>query len=272
MTQSRFRGLGRGLEALIPMSRDGGAMVPQMIAVDQIRPSHMQVRARFDAEPLGELAESIRLHGVLQPLLVRRHVDGYELIAGERRWRAARRAGLATIPAIVRTVDDTSSLEQALVENVQREDLSPMDEAAAYQQLIEDFHLTHDELATKVGKSRAAISNTLRLFQLPPSVQRMLAEGQITAGHARALLTTPDRSFQESLARRVEQEGLSVRAVEDAARHHNDVAPAVAAKAAPTAKLRPPGIHELEELLAAHLDTRVKVEMSAARGRLIVEP
>jgi ParB family chromosome partitioning protein len=223
---------------------------------------------------MSALTASVRELGVLQPVLVREMGHGsYELIAGERRWRAARRAGLSTIPAIVRTADDTASLEQALVENVQREDLNPMDEAAAYQQLIEDFHLTHDELAARVGKSRAAISNTLRLFQLPPVVQRMLADGQLSAGHARALLTTPDRSFQETLARRAAQEGLSVRVVEETARQHNESnrSPTPPTRLASATRLRPPGIHELEELLAAHLDTRVKVEMGSAKGRLVIE-
>src|SRR5947209_19759763 len=145
---------------------------------------------------MAALTASVRELGVLQPVLVRAMGNGsYELIAGERRWRAARRAGLATIPAIVRTVDDTSSLEQALVENLQREDLNPIDEAAAYQQLIEDFHLTHDEVATRVGKSRAAVTNILRLFQLPAGIQRMVADGKLSAGHARALLGTPDRTL-----------------------------------------------------------------------------
>jgi len=268
---ARRGGLGRGLDALIPPSADAEPSAFRDIPVSSISANRRQPRSRFDEEAMAALTASVRELGVLQPVLVRAMGNGsYELIAGERRWRAARRAGLATIPAIVRTADDTSSLEQALVENVQREDLSPMDEAAAYQQLIEDFHLTHDELAARVGKSRAAISNTLRLFQLPPAVQRMLADGQLTAGHARALLTTPDRTFQESLGRRAAQEGLSVRSVEDLARQHNDTNRHAAAKAT-TTRLRPPGIHELEELLAAHLDTRVKVEMGNAKGRLIVE-
>ena len=268
---ARRGGLGRGLDALIPPSADAEPSAFRDIPVSSITANRRQPRSRFDEEAMAALTASVRELGVLQPVLVRAMGNGsYELIAGERRWRAARRAGLATIPAIVRTADDTSSLEQALVENVQREDLSPMDEAAAYQQLIEDFHLTHDELAARVGKSRAAISNTLRLFQLPPAVQRMLADGQLTAGHARALLTTPDRTFQEALGRRAAQEGLSVRSVEDLARQHNDTSRHASAKAT-TTRLRPPGIHELEELLAAHLDTRVKVEMGNAKGRLIVE-
>lgn len=280
---ARRGGLGRGLDSLIPPSTtQGEGSSFQDISISAITANRRQPRSRFDEEALVALTASIRELGVLQPVLVRPTGNGaFELIAGERRWRAARRAGLSNIPAIVRTADDTSSLEQALVENVQREDLSPMDEAAAYQQLIEDFHLTHDELATRVGKSRAAISNTLRLFQLPPSVQRMLADGQLAAGHARALLSTPDRTFQEELARRAALEGLSVRAVEELARQHNDKARPSAIRSGPTpvppaavkspTRLRPPGIHELEELLAAHLDTRVKVEMGSNKGRLVIE-
>ncbi len=280
---ARRGGLGRGLDSLIPPSTtqdEGGSF--QEIPISAITANRRQPRTRFDEEALVALTGSIRELGVLQPVLVRPTGNGaFELIAGERRWRAARRAGLSNIPAIVRTADDTSSLEAALVENVQREDLSPMDEAAAYQQLIEDFHLTHDELATRVGKSRAAISNTLRLFQLPPSVQRMLADGQLAAGHARALLSTPDRTFQEELASRAVHEGLSVRTVEELARQHNDKARPSAVRPGPTpspaaavkspTRLRPPGIAELEELLAAHLDTTVKVEMGSNKGRLVIE-
>jgi len=249
----------------------------QELPVGSISPNRRQPRTQFDEESLASLTASVRELGVLQPVLVRATGGGaYELIAGERRWRAAKRAGLSLIPAIVRTVDDTLSLEQALVENVQREDLNPLDEAAAYQQLLEDFHLTHDELATRVGRSRAAISNTLRLFQLPPAVQRMVAEGRLTAGHARALLTTPDRGYQEELAQRILSDGMSVRAVEDAARQHNagprDPAPGqVPASTAPAGGLRPPGLLELEELLSAHLDTRVSVTMGAARGKVTIE-
>ncbi|MEW6153598.1 MAG: ParB/RepB/Spo0J family partition protein [Actinomycetota bacterium] len=282
---ARRGGLGRGLDSLIPPGADDEGAVFRDIPVSSITANRRQPRTRFDEEAMAALTASVRELGVLQPVLVRSSGPGpggpYELIAGERRWRAARRAGLATIPAIVRTVDDTASLEQAIVENVQREDLNPMDEAAAYQQLIEDFHLTHDELATRVGKSRAAISNTLRLFQLPPAVQRMLHDGQLTAGHARALLTTPDRTFQEGLAQRAVRDGLSVRTVEDLARHHNDgnrgedraaaPEPGPAPKQAPGGGLRPAGLLELEDMLASHLDTRVKVELGASKGRVVVE-
>jgi ParB family chromosome partitioning protein len=252
----------------------------QELPIGAICPNRRQPRTQFDEESLAALTASVRELGVLQPVLVRATGGGaYELIAGERRWRAAKRAGLSMVPAIVRTVDDTASLEQALVENIQREDLNPLDEAAAYQQLLEDFHLTHDELASRVGKSRAAISNTLRLFQLPPTVQRMVAEGRLTAGHARALLTTPDRGYQESLAQRAVTDGMSVRAVEEAARQHNsahtggDTASRAGVGGAGS-RLRPPGLLELEELLSAHLDTRVAISMGGskgARGKVTIE-
>jgi ParB family chromosome partitioning protein len=182
------------------------------------------------------------------------------------------------VPVIVRTVDDTTSLEQALVENLHRQDLNALEEAAAYQQLIEDFHLTHDEVAARVGKSRSAVSNALRLFQLPPGIQRLVAEGQLSAGHARALLGTPDRGFQESLAKKALQEGLSVRDVEDAVRLRNELAGQLSGT--PTSStgrpsagraLRPPGLLELEDLLSGYLDTRVKVEMHAKKGRLVID-
>jgi ParB family chromosome partitioning protein len=278
---ARQGGLGRGLGALIPprsVAADDESVF-QDLPIGAISPNRRQPRTQFDEESLAALTASVRELGVLQPVLVRATGGGaYELIAGERRWRAAKRAGLSLIPAIVRTVDDTTSLEQALVENVQREDLNPLDEAAAYQQLLEDFHLTHDELASRVGKSRAAISNTLRLFQLPPTVQRMVAEGRLTAGHARALLTTPDRGYQETLAQRIATDGMSVRAVEEAARQHNAAqaatptgAPAGAGSpgapgAGPSHRLRPPGLLELEELLSAHLDTRVAITMGGSKG------
>ncbi len=220
------------------------------------------------------LAASIQELGVLQPVLVR-PTDGerFELVAGERRWRAAKRAGLQTIPALVGSVDDEGSLAQAVVENLQRDDLNPLEEGAAYQQLIEDFGLTHEDLARRVGKSRSAISNTLRLFQLPPTIQKLVSEGRLSAGHARALLTTPDRAFQEALARRAVTEELSVRDVEEAVRARSDALveddhPSETAR--PTRRLRPPGLLELEELLAERLSTRVKVTMGANRGKVVI--
>ena len=270
---ARRSGLGKGLGALIPPnSTDEVGSIFQDLPVSAISPNTRQPRSNFEEEPMAALTASVRELGVLQPVLVRPTGAGtYELIAGERRWRAAKRAGLQLVPAIVRTADDTSSLEQALVENLQREDLNPMDEAAAYQQLIEDFHLTHEELAARMGKSRAAISNCLRLFQLPPSVQRMLADRKLGAGHARALLGTPDRAFQETLARRAAAQGMSVRAVEEAVRAHNDGAGRPKEAGPGPQPIRVPGLLELEKLLSDHLDTRVKVDMSANKGRVTVE-
>jgi ParB family transcriptional regulator, chromosome partitioning protein len=271
---ARRSGLGRGLSALIPTDaqRDRGALVE--LAVSVVRPNPRQPRDHFDEDALAALTASVREIGILQPILVRRVADSdYELIAGERRWRAARRAGLDTIPAIIRDASEGESLQQALIENLNREELNPLEEAAGYQQLIEDFGLTHEQLSTRVGKSRVAITNALRLFQLPPSVQRLVAEDRLTAGHARALLGTPDRSFQEALARRAANEQLSVRAVEDAVRQHNQLPEpeeSLPPRPAP-ARLRPPGVLELEELLAEHLSTKVRVDMGANRGKVIIE-
>jgi ParB family chromosome partitioning protein len=216
MSQSRARGLGRGLEALIPMSREGETLVPQMIAVDQIRPSHQQVRTRFEAEPLGELAESIRLHGVLQPLLVRKLSDGYELIAGERRWRAARLAGLSAVPAVVRS--DTNNDEQlvlGLIENLQRADLDPIEEARGLRRLTEEFGLTHDEVARRIGKHRVSVTHSLRLLAACPAIQSSVAARVITAGHARALVALDGQATQEHGLKVVVARHLSVRQTEN---------------------------------------------------------
>ena len=216
MSQSRLRGLGRGLEALIPMSREGETLVPQMIAVDQIRPSHQQVRTRFDAEPLGELAESIRRQGVLQPLLVRKLSDGYELIAGERRWRAARLAGLTAVPAVVRS--DTGNDEQlvlGLIENLQRSDLDPIEEARGLRRLTEEFGLTHEEVAQRIGKHRVSVTHSLRLLAGCPAVQSAVAAGVISAGHARALVALAGQPAQEHGLKVVIARRLSVRQTEN---------------------------------------------------------
>ena len=261
------------------------------VPIASITPNPRQPRVNFDDETMATLAASIKELGVLQPVLVRslgETDDEFELIAGERRWRAARRAGLQTIPVLVQTADDSNSLEQALVENLHRQDLGVLEEAAAFQQLIDEFGYTHEQVAARVGKSRVAVTNTLRLLQLPAGVQRLLSEGQITAGHARALLGTPDRGFQEDLARSIAAEGLSVRAVEDIVRGRAGVGtpasdgspPAVSAPRPHTSgappgrsapRLPPAGIVELEELLSDHLNTRVKVDTSGKRGRLVVE-
>lgn len=279
----RRSGLGRGLGALIPTDVTGEAgSALREVPVESIAPNPHQPRRYFDEEALATLTASVAELGVLQPILVRDLGDDrFELVAGERRWRAAKRAGLPSIPVVVRAVDEVLSLEQALVENLHREDLNPLEEAAAYQQLMEDFDLTQEQVAQKVGKSRSAVTNTLRLFQLPPAIQRLVAENQLAAGHAKALLGTPDRAFQEQLAQTIVADGLSVREAEEAVRAHNDPAredaPApgaeIPAGAAPGKRLRPPGLLELEELLAEHLDTRVKVSMASlnGRGKVVVE-
>jgi ParB family chromosome partitioning protein len=247
------------------------------IPIGQIHPNRLQPRVHFDEESLGSLTASIAELGVLQPVLVRQvGEESYELVAGERRLRAAKRAGLQAIPALVRDVDEVLSLEQALVENLHRADLNPLEEAAAYQQLIEDFELTQEEVARRVGKSRSAVANTLRLFQLPPSIQKLVAEARLAAGHAKALLGTPDRAFQEALARRIVADGLSVRDAEEAVRQRNELGggeagAAPAAAESPTRKLREPGLLELENLLAEHLATRVQISMGPKRGKVVVD-
>lgn len=273
---ARRSGLGKGLASLIPPAPaegDDGEVALRDLPLTAIEPNPGQPRTQFDEESLGELTASIRELGVLQPILVREVATGmFQLIAGERRWRAARRAGLATIPAIVRTTDDRGLVEQALVENLQRQDLTALEEAAAFQQLIEDFGMTHDDVATRVGKSRSTITNTVRLLQLPAAIQRYVAEGQLTAGHARALLGSPDRAFQEQLARQAVAEHWTVRETEDAVRDRSG-APAGTDAARPPAvpTLRPPGLLELESLLAEYLSTRVSITMRAAKGRVAVE-
>ncbi len=282
---ARRSGLGRGLGALIPtdITGDSGQGLRE-VPVGSISPNPHQPRSYFDEESLASLTASVAELGVLQPVLVREVGDErFELIAGERRWRAAKRAGLPSIPVVVREVDEVLSLEQALVENLHREDLNPLEEAAAYQQLMEDFELTQESVAQKVGKSRSAVANTLRLFQLPPSIQRLVAENQLSAGHAKALLGSPDRAFQEALAKQIVAEGFSVRQAEELVRRHQeavdaepqDDAPGGAPTPAATAgkRLRAPGLLELEELLASHLDTRVSVTMAGAdgKGKVVVE-
>ena len=289
---ARKGGLGRGLTALIPAAEEGSASSEsglRELPIGMVQPNPLQPRRVFDEETLEGLVESVKEIGVLQPILVRQRGDEFELIAGERRWRAAKRAGLPTIPAVVRTADDEASLEQALVENLHRQDLNALEEAGAYQQLIEDFGLTQEQVAKRVGKSRSAVTNHLRLFQLPPAVQKLVGEGLLSAGHAKALLSHPDRSYQELLARRAVAEALSVRDVEGLVKERLDleaglgsgpqasVEPDVS-EDAPGAveddterRLRPPGLLELEELLASRLDTRVSIAMSSRRGKVTID-
>jgi len=276
---ARRSGLGKGLGSLIPTTerlQDSDAILREL-PISEIVANTYQPRSHFDEEALVSLSASIRAVGVLQPILVRElGEDSYELIAGERRWRAAKRAGLQTIPAIVRTAEDEGSLEQALVENLHREDLGALEEAAAYQQLVEEFKLTQDQVATRVGKSRSSIANTMRLLQLPTSIQRLLGEGQLSAGHARALLGTPDRAFQEKLAKAIVSEKLTVREVEDRVREHGgtpepEETTGTTGGTKPLPVVRAAPLLELEEMLSEHLDTRVAVSMGQRKGRIVID-
>ena len=210
------RGLGRGLGALLGdaalQTQEGGSV---LLPIAQVEPGLKQPRKRFDEETLAALAESIRLHGILQPLTVRRLASGYyQIIAGERRWRAAKQAGLREVPAIIVEADDRKVMELGLIENLQREDLNPMEEAMGYQALIEEYGLTQEEAARRVGKSRPAVANALRLMALPDAIRALVEEGKLSAGHARALLSVPDSTSQKKLAQKVVAEGLSVRQTE----------------------------------------------------------
>jgi ParB family chromosome partitioning protein len=214
---NRRRGLGRGLELLIGPAAAGGELV--QLPVGSIRPNRRQPRRRLDAETVSELAESVRIQGVVQPVLVRSDGEGrYELIVGERRWRAARAAGLATIPALLREAEDRDALLLALVENVARENLSPVDEARAYATLMDEFEFSLGDVAERVGRSKASVSNRVRLLELPEDVLALLERGQLTEGHARAILSIPDHEQRRQLARRIVRQGLSVRMAERAAR------------------------------------------------------
>ena len=297
------RGLGKGLGALIPEAPRSSSLAgaPQSygssgmtsvptgmvntdaalrqvtgayfdeIAVDAIAPNPRQPRRTFDEESLDELAASITEVGLLQPVVVRALGRGrYELVMGERRWRACQRAGLDYIPAIVRETHDNDMLRDALLENLHRQQLDPLEEAAAYQQLLDDFGATHEQLAQKVGRSRPHISNTLRLLNLPPVVQRRLAAGVISAGHARALLGLNDPQAQVRLAQRIVEEGLSVRAVEEIVTVGDDSPPKSPRKAA-ARKPVAPALRHLADRLSDVFETRVKVEFGRNKGKIVVE-
>ncbi len=284
------RGLGKGLGALIPTAAGSPAADPGQpsaapqenhpedvgayfdeIPVGAITPNPRQPRQVFDEEALEELAASIGVVGLLQPVVVRKIMPGhYEIVMGERRWRACQLAGLAQIPAIVRETSDDDMLRDALIENLHRQQLNPLEEAAAYQQLLDDFSATHEELARRVGRSRPHISNTIRLLNLPAGVQKRVAAGVLSAGHARALLTVDDLQAQEQLAHRIVAEGLSVRAVEEIV-----ALGAHATKAPRKQEARPkpvaPALRELADRLSDAFDTRVKVEIGQRKGKIVVE-
>ncbi len=298
------RGLGRGLGALIPTEpsltdrprdmffgapdnadtaagADSSSATPEWDLVPVpgahfahidpmlVEPNPRQPRGVFHEEALAELVGSIREIGVLQPIVVRRRGEGFELVMGERRLRATRLAGLDTIPAIVRETDDTNMLRDALVENLHRSQLNPLEEAAAYQQLLDDFGLTHDQLAERISKSRPQISNTLRLLRLPPIVQRRVAAGVLSAGHARALLALPDHESMEYLAQRIVAEGMSVRATEEAVAL--GVEPPGERKGSVRAGGRTVALDELSARLGDQFDTRVRVHLGKSRGRITID-
>jgi ParB family chromosome partitioning protein len=277
VNQPRRGGLGRGLGALIPSGapgeHDGGVVHGarfREVPVGAIAPNPKQPREHFDEEALAELVTSIKEVGLLQPIVVREAGDGrYELIMGERRLRAAREAGLNAIPAIVRDTPDDALLRDALLENLHRQQLNPLEEAAAYQQLLEEFGATHEELASRIGRSRSQVTNTIRLLNLPGAVQKRVAAGVLTAGHARALLGLDDHDAQERLAGRIVAEGMSVRAVEEAVHLGETGAP----ERAPVtrAKAHSPAAQDLAARLSDYFDTRVRVELGRRKGKIVVE-
>lgn len=274
---NRPSGLGRGLGALIPSDvTDDADATFQTVAIASIHPNQYQPREHFDEETLDALTNSVRELGVLQPLLVRKDGDRYELIAGERRWRAAKRAGLQDVPVIVREADDTSSLEQALVENLHRQDLNAIEEAVAYNQLVEDFSFTQEKIAKRVGKSRSAVANILRLLTLPTGVQKLVSQGLLSAGHARAIVAVDDEAEQQQIADRVVAEQLTVRDVERVIKGENiDVAPIGTAKSSSSrstpGKTRDPAVLELERLLSERLETNVGVTLGSKKGKIVID-
>jgi ParB family chromosome partitioning protein len=263
------RGLGKGLDVLIGSAATAQGHRLEEIPIKDIKPNPRQPRMMFDPDGLEEMARSIEAFGVVQPIMVRSVGTEYELVAGERRWRAARMAGLDKVPAIVRDSTETDSLEMALIENLHRDDLNGIEEATAFQQLLDDFAITHEELSRRVGKSRAQITNTIRLLQLPRSIQQQIMEDKIATGHARALLALQDEpELQEKLALRIAKEGLSVRQVEDSVRSlKGGEGPRKERQKAPL----PHDAVEMFKMLEELLDTRVKGSLGRLKGRLVIE-
>lgn len=272
---ARQGGLGRGLAALIPSAAPGASGLLE-VPIDALVPNPRQPRGHFEDASLQELAQSLRQVGMLQPIVMRPRPDGrYEIVAGERRYRAARLAAFGAVPVVVRHTEDAALLTEALVENIHRADLTPLEEAAAYDQLLHDFGMTHEELAARLGRSRSAISNTLRLLALAPSVQRRLTDGALSAGHARALLAVEDHQGQEQLAGRIVADGLSVRATEALVREALDrptrADDGMAQVARTTNRPRRAAFAGLEERMADVLATRVKITGTARRGTVVID-
>lgn len=272
---TRQGGLGRGLDALIPAAGPGQSGLTE-IRISDIVANRRQPRGDFDADGLEELAHSLRQVGMLQPVLVRPLEDGrFELVAGERRTRAARLAGFEQVPAVVRHTEDAALLTEALVENIHRADLNPLEEAAAYQQLLDDFGLTHDELADRIGRSRPAITNALRLLGLAPALQQRVASGALRPGHARALLGLDDLAAQERAAKRVVAEGLSVRATEELVRRLTEQGGSGSATGRSARREggapQPRPMFHVERRLTDALSTRVEVAGDVERGKIVID-
>jgi len=272
---SKRGGLGRGLSALIPGAPETGEGISGLleVPVNAVMPNPKQPRTRWDEEEIKALAASITEVGILQPIVVRRSgEDGYELVAGERRLRAAKVAGLATVPVVLRDTEDADLLREALIENIHRQDLGPIELAEAFRQLLEDLGLKQEELADRVGVSRSHIANTIRLLQLPLETQQLLTDARIQAGHARALLALGDADAVNTLALRVAAEDLSVRETEDLVRRYLEPPPeAEATTDVATTPATDTGMAEVEEILSEQLATRVQIQYGKKRGRVIIE-
>jgi ParB family transcriptional regulator, chromosome partitioning protein len=271
---SKRGGLGRGLSALIPGAPEAGEVSTGLLEVpaNAISPNPKQPRSRFDDETLKELAASIREVGILQPIVVRRTGQGYEVVTGERRLRAAKLAGLATVPVVLRDSDDSDLLREALIENIHREDLNPIELGEAFRQLLDELGLKQEELADRVGVSRSHIANTIRLLALPFEVQQLLTDEKISAGHARALLALGDQEAITSLSLRVAAEDLSVRETEEIVRRFIE-APADPSPKKKAARSEPsdPNLAEVEEILSEQLATRVVIRMGRRRGQVLID-
>jgi ParB family chromosome partitioning protein len=274
---SKRGGLGRGLSALIPGAPEAGEAPAGLmeVPVNAVAPNPKQPRTRFDDETIAALAASIREVGILQPLVVRRAGDGrYELIAGERRLRAAKAAGLASVPIVLRDSEDSELLREALIENIHREDLNPIEQAEAFKALLGELGLKQEELADRVGVSRSHIANTIRLLALPLDVQQFLADDKISAGHARAVLSLGDKDAMSSLATRIAAEDLSVRQTEDIVRRFVEAPKDAAEKrrvAEAITEQSDANLAEVEEILSEQLATRVSIQMGAKRGKVVIE-
>lgn len=263
-------GLGRGLGALIPETEPEESKSLLYCGIEEIHPNRSQPRKHFDESKLQELADSIKAKGILEPLIVKKRGDGYELIVGERRWRAAQRAGLREVPVLVKEMDDRETLEASLIENVQRDDLNSLEEAGAYLRLVEEFGISQEELGQRLGKDRTTISNTLRLLKLPPEIKEHLLQSRISSGHARAILSLEGRERQRELCNLILQKGLSVREAEALAKHWS--------KKPKTTKIPEKRRNDLESQLNAlgdslrkFLGTKVKIAAKGKRGKIEIE-